>query len=64
MAGFATSTGATFLTATGATAGATANGTVPGETVYPPVFMGGSVKMSLNTLFVAIVVPIMAFVVS
>ncbi len=64
MAGFRTSTEATSSTATGATTGAIANGTVPGETVYPPVFTGESVKMSLDSLFVAIVIPVMAFMVS
>jgi hypothetical protein len=68
MAGFGTSTGATSSAATGATTGATtgaiANGTVPGETVYPPIFTGESMKMSLNSLFVAIAMPVMAFMVS
>lgn len=64
MTGFGTTAGALSSTATGATTGSTANGTIPGETVYPPVFMGGSLKMSLDSLFVAIVMPVMAFMVS
>lgn len=64
MAGFGTTAEALSSTATGATTGAIANGTVPGETVYPPVSMRESVKMSLDSLFVAIVMPMMAFMVS
>jgi len=64
MAGFDTPnsmTEALSSTTTTATTSSSANGTIPGETVFPPVSLGGAAKLSSDSWLVAFVVLGMTF---
>jgi hypothetical protein len=64
MAGFDTpntTTEALSSTTTTATTSPPANGTIPGETVFPPVYLGGAAKLSSDSWLVAFVVLGMTF---
>ena len=64
MAGFDTpntTTEALSSTTTTATTSPPANGTIPGETVFPPVYWGGAAKLSSDSWLVAFVVLGMTF---